>query len=295
MLKVTYVAETTFRSVEASNAIWKRTGGVPDNMDSGVWMDWEGSGSEELSEFSGRVCYESWNRPNPATATTEGYLKHILEVKHHSVLEHGSATVYIEGCSRSCTHELVRHRHFSYSQLSQRFVVLKQSEPWVPDVDFVVPPLFAGDEVAETILMSAWKQACDHYDQLIERGEQLLENTETGSLAARKRAREAARSVLPNMTPTAIVVTGNHRAWRDAILKRATLEADAEISKLFVMIFNELRRWQPHLYQDMHVMNNGERDWVCGCAPGASRGITWHDEREAIADDPGFGNNGWVR
>lgn len=75
-----------------------------------------------LVEFAGRACYQSWSKPNPKTATNAGYIKHIIDVGHFSVLEHASVSFYITGLSRSCTHELIRHRHFSYSQLSQRYV-----------------------------------------------------------------------------------------------------------------------------------------------------------------------------
>src|ERR1700735_403010 len=93
----------------------------------------DADGGEALVEFAGRACYQSWSKPNPKTATNAGYLGHIIDVGHLSVLEHASVTFYITGISRSCTHELIRHRHFSYSQLSQRYV---------PDDDsaIVVPP-----------------------------------------------------------------------------------------------------------------------------------------------------------
>ena len=89
---------------------------------------------EPLAEFAGRACYQSWTKPNPSTATNAGYLRHILEVGHLSVLEHGSVTFYLTGVSRSLTHELIRHRHFSYSQLSQRYVPGRDAAMVEPDV-----------------------------------------------------------------------------------------------------------------------------------------------------------------
>jgi thymidylate synthase (FAD) len=99
-------------------------------------VPWEADtdGGQALVEFSGRACYQSWSRPNPATATNAGHLAHILEVGHLSVLEHGSASFYITGVSRSLTHELVRHRPFSPSQLSQRYVDGANAEMVEPDV-----------------------------------------------------------------------------------------------------------------------------------------------------------------
>ena len=85
---------------------------------SDIAWDTDADGGQALAEFAGRACYESWHKPNPKTATNAGYLRHILEVGHLSVIEHATATFYITGVSRSLTHELIRHRHFSFSQLS---------------------------------------------------------------------------------------------------------------------------------------------------------------------------------
>ena len=82
----------------------------------------DADGGPALVEFAGRACYQSWSKPNPKTATNAAYLRHIIDVGHFSVLEHASVSFYITGISRSATHELIRHRHFSYSQLSQRYV-----------------------------------------------------------------------------------------------------------------------------------------------------------------------------
>ena len=43
--------------------------------------------------------------------------------KYPSVVEHWVFTVFIDGCSRACTHQLVRHRLASYTQESQRYSI----------------------------------------------------------------------------------------------------------------------------------------------------------------------------
>ena len=105
--------------------------------------DTDADGGEALAEFAGRACYQSWKKPNPSTATNAGYLRHILEVGHLSVLEHGSVTFYLTGVSRSLTHELIRHRHFCYSQLSQRYVPERDAAMVEPDVIAEDPELHA--------------------------------------------------------------------------------------------------------------------------------------------------------
>lgn len=192
--------------------------------------------ADELAEFAGRACYQSWERPNPATATNAGYLANILTQQHFSVLEHASATFYISGVSRALSHELIRHRHLSYSQLSQRYVSAETMEP-------VIPPAFADDGDWVDELRDIFTDALDAYGEAVR-------HLEAKGLP-RKQAREAARAVLPNMTSTALVVTGNMRAWRDVIAKRNSPAADAEIRELAVRILAYLRVLAPNTFADM--------------------------------------------
>ena len=189
--------------------------------------------SDELAEFAGRACYESWNRPNPKTATNEEYIGHIVEVGHFSVLEHASATFYITGVPRSFTHELVRHRHMSFSQLSQRYVDESES-------NVVIPP--NGDDVEEELIRGHHADSKSLYLYLVQRR---IDEGQT-----RKQAREAGRAVLPNATETRIVVTGNMRAWRELLAKRLSPGADAAFQKVAAMILKELMDIAPNTFQD---------------------------------------------
>src|SRR5438128_8989463 len=125
-------------------------------------VPWEtdADGGQALAEFAGRACYQSWKKPNPATATNAGYLKHILEVGHLSVLEHGSVTFYLSGISRSLTHELIRHRHFSYSQLSQRYVPERNAA-------MVEPEVIANDPELHERFMAAAEAGVAAYTDLL--------------------------------------------------------------------------------------------------------------------------------
>lgn len=196
----------------------------------------EGNGHPDLlAEFAGRSCYQSWD--NPSGRDNRSYLANIIEQQHFSVLEHASATFYIEGVSRSLTHELIRHRHLSFSQLSQRFV-----DESARNNEYVIPPAYAGDEDAQGILESAVDSGLDAYEALVRIGQ------DRG--LTRKQAREAARAVLPNATETKIVVTGNHRAWREFLHKRRTPHADVEIQLLAQEILRQLKELAPATYQD---------------------------------------------
>lgn len=187
--------------------------------------------ADVLAEFAGRSCYQSFHRPNPATRSNKDYLNNILDQEHYSVLEHASATFYITGVSRSLTHELIRHRHLSYSQLSQRFVDANSTS-------FVRPPNLP-HPIDNYIDLDT---TLDVYDSIVQ------QMTETGY--TRKEAREAARAILPNATETRIVVTGNHRAWREFLLKRLNRHADAEIQQLAKELLVILKRIAPNTYQD---------------------------------------------
>lgn len=205
-----------------------------------------------LAEFAGRGCYESWGRPNPATATNEGYLRNIIEQGHWSVLEHGSVSLHFDGVSRSLTHELIRHRHFSFSQLSQRFVAPTDT----PDMP-VVPPLLSGRYGVEDTLSSCMNFLRTMYGKVLEEAQQAAEEAGYTGHMAKKRALEAARCVLPNMTPTKILVTGNHRAWIEFLLKRGTEAADLEINHVAVRVFNLLKHLEPTIYGNLEAVQLG--------------------------------------
>src|SRR5829696_1582709 len=154
-----------------------------------VPWDTDTDGGEALAEFAGRACYQSWSKPNPSTATNAGYLRHILEVGHLSVLEHGVVTFYITGISRSLTHELIRHRHFSYSQLSQRYVPER-------DAAMVEPDAIAQDPELHARFVAATEASLAAYTELLEGLEKRFADVGNATLR-RKQARQAARSVLP--------------------------------------------------------------------------------------------------
>ncbi|MGW6624260.1 FAD-dependent thymidylate synthase [Nocardia sp. NPDC055002] len=208
--------------------------------DLGYYPDNNNQAADELAEFAGRNCYQSFGRPNPATDQNDTYLKHILEIGHESVLEHGSATFYVDA-SRSVLTELERHRHLSFSVVSQRYVDANRLGTHTPPI---VKDLPFGDylEAAE-ILDGVHIDALHGYRDLVRVFER--------NGHPRKKAREAARAVLPNMTSSPMVVTGNHRAWRHVIKNRYHEAADAEIQEFAGLLLKELRKIAPNIYQDI--------------------------------------------
>ncbi|CQD21589.1 FAD-dependent thymidylate synthase [Mycobacterium europaeum] len=206
----------------------------------------DADGGPALVEFAGRACYQSWSKPNPKTATNAGYIKHIIDVGHFSVLEHASVSFYITGISRSLTHELIRHRHFSYSQLSQRYVPEGDSR-------VVVPPGMEDDPELRQILTEAADAGRAAYTELLGKLEAKLAAGEPNAVLRRKQARQAARAVLPNATETRVVVTGNYRAWRHFIAMRASEHADVEIRRLAIECLRQLAGAAPAVFADFEI------------------------------------------
>jgi thymidylate synthase (FAD) len=215
-------------------------------------VPWEtdADGGQALAEFAGRTCYQAWDKVNPATATNAGYLRHILEVGHLAVLEHASVSMYLTGLSRSLAHELTRHRHFSYSQLSQRYV------PGA-DATFVEPAVIAADPDLHDAFLAAADAALDTHRRLLNGMEKALDGVPNATLR-RKQALQAANAVLPTATETRMVVTGNYRAWRHFIAMRASEHADVEIRRLALACLRELQRVAVHVFQDFRISSLGD-------------------------------------
>lgn len=239
------------RFAQRSVRLLAKTVIVPDVLEDKLVVKWEAENPSDaalLSEYAGRNCYQSWS--NPAGRTHEGYIGHIIEQEHFSVLEHGSFSVVLEGVSRSLTHELVRHRHLSFSQLSQRYFDESNAE-------FIIPPLFRDNKRAVKVLEHIASEVKQAYQELVRLAEEQLADEKGTATSKRKRAREAARAVHTNNTETKIVVSGNHRSWREVFEKRGALAADAEIREVIIEIFKIARELTPEIYQDFMLMEDG--------------------------------------
>lgn len=211
---------------------------------------------EVVAEFAGRMCYlsfgedaglEGGHRSIPGRTTNEAYLANILQVKHGSVLEHAVWTLLIEGVSRSLTHELIRHRAgFGFSQLSQRYV--DES-----NIGFVLPPEIAGGTRAYELWVAACEQSLEAYRELLQELSDQVGDHGPATMR-KKRARQAARSVLPNCAETKIVVTGNARSWRHVMEMRGSASADVEIRALATRVLRILEGEARNIFGDMHLV-----------------------------------------
>jgi thymidylate synthase (FAD) len=117
------------------------------------------------------------------------HLKDALEKGHVSVIEHASFTFSLEGISRSCSHQLVRHRLASYTQQSQRYIELEENDI------FVTPESIQKNAEAQKLFEENGQKQFSLYQNLIDLGI----------------PKEDARFVMPNATKTNIMVTMNAR------------------------------------------------------------------------------------
>lgn len=194
---------------------------------------------EQVPIFAGRVCYQSFG-DKAGRKNAKDYLDHIMEVGHYSILEHSHVSMYVDRVPRYWSHEQVRHRHFNYSQLSQRF--------FVPDkVELVVPPALWRDEGIEEEFMNYGEEIGKRYFNNLDG---LYRDIGSGSFALKKKSREAARAILPECTETKMVITGNLRSWLEYLQKRDSPDADAMFQEVAKLVRIQLQRIAPNVFRE---------------------------------------------
>ncbi len=188
---------------------------------------------DETVAVAARICYapgdlEELTHSVMTPARRREFLAMLLKRGHHTPLEHVAFTFGIEGISRACSHQLVRHRIASFCQQSQRYVEMRDA---ARDT-FVVPPGIAALPAAEELFRAQMTAARDTYAQLRALGV----------------AREDARYVLPSATETALVVTMNGRALLNLFALRLCRRAQWEIRTVAERMLELARNVAPELF-----------------------------------------------
>ena len=199
--------------------------------------------AEDIIERACRTCYLSFHRYDPPSSTAE-LIPKILMKKHHSVLEHASATFRIKGGSRVFTHELVRHRFISPSQESQRYVSYADKPDRKKTTDFTVV-------VPETIkngVLSDGLKAIDRYHQATKDAYELYEKLLEAGVPP-----EDARYVLPNGTVSQIVITANFRELRHFFCVRTDPRAHWEIRCIAMDMLRIMKSEAPIVFADFVI------------------------------------------
>lgn len=184
-------------------------------------------------ERAGRVCYKSESRISDTSA--EKFLANIIRSGHESVIEHVSLTFKII-CDRGVSHEIVRHRLASYSQMSTRYCDYS-GDKFGGELSFIRPCFWhEGEENFEL-----WRQAMAQAEKFY------LELRKNGARP------EEARSVLPNSLATELFMTANLREWRHFLKLRTSPRAHPQMRQIAVQIYEILREKLPVIFSDIVI------------------------------------------
>jgi thymidylate synthase (FAD) len=209
---------------------------------------------ERLVAAAARLCYSDKSADelldNFTPDKVESFVKKLVSLGHESPMEHVCFTFAIDGISRACSHQLVRHRiGVSFSQKSQRYVKENQFE-------YVTPPKIA-----------AKPELAEKFDKAMADMQGVYEELLAAGVPA-----EDARFVLPNAASTSLVVTMNVRSLWHFFELRCCNRAQWEIRALANAMLAEVRGVAPLLFAKAGATCDSmgicfEGDMTCGKCP----------------------------
>lgn len=209
---------------------------------------------ERLAATAAKLCYSSSGidtlRDGLTDEKTESFIDMLVSIGHESVMEHVSFTFGIEGISRACSHQLVRHRIASYSQKSQRYVNENGFE-------FITPPEIEAVPEAKAEYNRMIGELTESYAKI---ADILTEKHKASFIAegmdeknavskARKLANEDARFILPNACETKLVVTMNVRSLFNFFKHRCCNRAQWEIRAVANEMLKLCLKTAPHIFK----------------------------------------------
>lgn len=210
--------------------------------------------AELVAELAGRRCYAAFGTELNANITrtrpagSPEYIENVVAQQHGSVFEHGMFTFAIEGVSRVCTHELVRHRvGTAISQESGRYVRTDL-------VRFEHPEFVQADEA----LLSHATKLVELYEEFARLAAERTGIAEPGAdFATKKIVTSAIRRYAPEGRATGLVWSANLRTLRLLIELRTAPGAEAEIRRLFDRIAQLVREEAPAVMADFERNEDG--------------------------------------
>ena len=202
-------------------------------------------GIEELQriEIAGRTCYKSEERITPDGESAKRFVKMIIDNGHEAMLEHSSLSVRFI-CSRGVSHEIVRHRLFSFAQESTRYCNYSKGK-FGGECTFIVPPDMPWSVDTEDYVNSNNSIKIYWFNSLVSAEDDYTNLIEMGWKP------EQARDVLPNALKTEIVVTGNYREWRHFFKLRCDEKAHPHIRILAKDLLEDIKLRIPVVFDDL--------------------------------------------
>lgn len=186
--------------------------------------------------LAAKLCYSSSDlealEEKIGSSEQSRFIEKLVKMGHMSPLEHINFTFGIEGISRACSHQLVRHRLASYSQQSQRYVSEQSGKSADGLFDYIVPPTLQASGKDEWF-KDRMRQIQIWYDELISSG---IPN-------------EDARFILPNAAETKIVMTMNGRELLHFFKVRCCERAQWEIREMATRMLWVVRDQAPNVFK----------------------------------------------
>ncbi|MGO9379064.1 MAG: FAD-dependent thymidylate synthase [Dissulfurispiraceae bacterium] len=194
---------------------------------------------EAVVAMAAKLCYSPSDieslKGKTAASDQKKFVEKLMDIGHMSPIEHVSFTFAVEGISRACSHQLVRHRLASYSQQSQRYV----SE--VDGFDFLIPPSIKKDRELARYFENFMDQAQEAYNHVVNR---LNEKGLKGEAA-----NQDARFILPNACETKIIITMNARELLHFFAQRCCNRAQWEIRAMAIEMLRLVIRIAPTIFR----------------------------------------------
>ena len=198
--------------------------------------------------YSAKLPYENYlNAPDEEKMLE--LIKRVIGSGHYSTIEHIQLTFAVQNVSRACTHQLVRHRHMSFSQKSQRYVKEKD------EFDYIMPKTIEKNPKLKEKFEEFILNTSNLYQEFIEAG-----------IPA-----EDARSILPNAAASSLVASLNLRELIHLANLRLCTRAQLEIRMLVKAMVDEVIKkepWlKPYLVPKCERLGYCDEDKSCGKMP----------------------------
>lgn len=202
-------------------------------------------------EEAERTCYKSEDKITPTSC--EEFVRRMIKSGHHAMIEHAQIPPVRVITDRGVTHEIVRHRLFSFAQESTRYCNYS-NEKFGREITVIEPCFYSigaslfkssiapatefesTQEKNYSIWWTAMREVEEHYLRMLGNGATPQE----------------ARSVLPNSLKTEIIITGNAREWRHFFTLRCSKAAHPQMRSLALDMLEGFNKTVPVLFEDIY-------------------------------------------
>jgi len=183
-------------------------------------------------EFAGRLCYKS--EKNITETSAQKFVAQLIANGHEAMLEHADSISLKFVCDRGVSHEIVRHRLFSFAQESTRYCNYGKKN----EIRVIKPCFWKTTDEAYKYWLYNMSMCEKAYLDLLELGATPQE----------------ARLVLPNSLKTEILITGNVREWRHFFKLRTAKDSHPQMREVAIEALDLLKGQIPIIFDDIEVV-----------------------------------------